>query len=91
VSEDRAARAAFGINSYSYMLQMSAGDCVDHLAAQGVRHFELMAQPGHLWPAEMDRGARRALKAKFMDGGLRLVTINMPSLDINFAAAAPMC
>ncbi len=82
-------RDAFGINTYSYTLTHSARDCVTHLAAQGLRSFELMAAPGHLWPAQMDASHRRELKAVFDDNGLGLVSLNMPSMDINFAAAAP--
>jgi L-ribulose-5-phosphate 3-epimerase len=81
-------RGAFGVNSYSYMFSHSAAATVDHLSGLGIRHFELMAHPGHLWPAELDTIARRQLRARFGSGGCRLMTLNMPSLDINFAAAS---
>lgn len=81
-------RGAFGINSYSYMFSHSAADAVRHLSSLGVCHFELMAHPGHLWPAELDAAARRDLRALFGATGSRLMTLNMPSLDINFAAAS---
>lgn len=85
----RAVPVAFGVNTYSYTLTHSVTECVDHLAGRGISRFELMAAPGHIWPSEMTSAARRALRSRMSDGGLELVSVNMPSLDINLAAAAP--
>lgn len=79
----------FGINTYSYTLTHTAWDAMRHLASLGVRHFELMCFPGHLWMSEMDAKARRELKQKISDAGLNVLTLNIQSLDINMAAAAP--
>ena len=77
---------AFGCNTYSYVRSESAATCVTRLAAKGFREFELMVHPGHLWPdlagAELAR-----LRAQFA-GGVRLVTLNMPNIDINVAGAS---
>jgi sugar phosphate isomerase/epimerase len=59
-----------------------------HLASHGIVHLELMAYPGHLWPSELDAAARRRLRDQISALGLRLMTLNMPSMDINFAAAS---
>src|ERR1700674_3577035 len=80
--------AIFGCNTYSYMRSHSAADCLARLADQNFQEFELMVHPGHLWPAEppAQRSAvRRLIEAR----GLRLVTLNMPNIDINIAGAAP--
>jgi len=80
---------AFGCNTYSYIRSHGAEACLGHLAAMGFREFELMVYPGHLWPDELDQGARRALRRTMEAQGLRLVTLNMPNIDINVAGAAP--
>jgi sugar phosphate isomerase/epimerase len=78
----------FGCNTYSYIRSEPAHRCVARLADFGFRKFELMAHPGHLWPlgpTEDLANLRRTLSAR----GLEVVTLNMPNIDINVAAAVP--
>jgi L-ribulose-5-phosphate 3-epimerase len=77
----------FAINTYSYTLSHPAADCLRHLAAQGYTDFELMMYPGHLWPAHTDAAARRALRDLVEGQGLRIMSLNMPNIDLNIAAA----
>lgn len=79
---------AFGVNTYAYILSHSAKDCLDHLASQGYTGFELVLFPGHLWPSELDAGTRRSLRNHVESRQLRLITLNMPNIDINVAAAS---
>jgi sugar phosphate isomerase/epimerase len=81
-------RSEFGVNTYSYTLTHTAAECIAHLASQGVAHLELMAYPGHLWPSELDAASRRSLRKQLDACGVRLLSLNMPSLDVNFAAAS---
>jgi len=81
------AAAGFGVNTYSYIFDGSAADTVARLADQGYGGVELMFFPGHLWPAELDASALRALR-NLCERRLRLVAVNMPNVDINVAAAA---
>jgi L-ribulose-5-phosphate 3-epimerase len=74
-----------GLNTYSYMLRMDALTCALRWAERGFRDFEIMVHPGHLWPAEMSGPKRRDFRRAFEHKGLRLVTINMPNVDINVA------
>jgi L-ribulose-5-phosphate 3-epimerase len=83
-----ASAAVFGCNTYSYMRSLSAADCVGRLAALGFRDFELMVHPGHLWPAELSGEQRRGLRRQMEQHNLRLVTLNMPNIDINIAGAS---
>lgn len=78
----------FAINTYSYTMRFSARDCLVHLAAQGFTEFELMMYPGHLWPADTDAAQRRELKRFVVGRGLKVVTLNMPNIDMNVAGAA---
>lgn len=81
------AAAGFGCNTYSYIQSVGADECLSRLADMGFREFEVMFYPGHLWPPEVD-GIRR-LRAVAAARGLRIVSLNMPNIDINIAAAAP--
>jgi L-ribulose-5-phosphate 3-epimerase len=78
----------FGANTYSYMRSHSAEACVAQLADQGFDEFEIMVHPGHLWPSDMSAEQRRALRQTIESGKLKLVSLNMPNIDINVAAAA---
>ena len=81
--------AIFGCNTYSYMRSHSAENCLTHLADLGFREFELMVHPGHLWPVEQSAERRRSFRRLIEARSLRLVTLNMPNIDINVAGAAP--
>jgi L-ribulose-5-phosphate 3-epimerase len=80
--------SAFACNTYSYMRSHTAEACLGHLADLGFRNFELMMHPGHAWPAEMDSAARLALRRAIDARGLRLVSLNMPNIDLNIAGAS---
>ena len=47
-----------------------------------------MVHPGHLWPAELSSVQRRDLRRSIEVLGVELVSLNMPNIDINIAAAA---
>jgi L-ribulose-5-phosphate 3-epimerase len=79
----------FACNTYSYMRSHTAQACLGHLADLGFRDFELMMHPGHAWPPEMDAAARRDLRRAIESRGLRLVSLNMPNIDLNVAGASP--
>ncbi|MEI9805518.1 MAG: sugar phosphate isomerase/epimerase family protein [Pseudolabrys sp.] len=79
----------FGCNTYSYMRSHGAEACLARLADLGFAEFEVMAHPGHLWPADLSPEQRRILRRQIEACGIRLVSLNMPNVDINVAAAAP--
>ena len=78
--------AAFACNTYSYTFSYAADRCVAHLADLGFSEFELMVYPGHLWPG--DAALRRALVELVGARGLRIVSLNMPNVDMNIAGAS---
>lgn len=78
--------AAFACNTYSYTFSHAADRCVAHLADLGFSEFELMVYPGHLWPG--DATTCRALAELVRSRGLRIVSLNMPNVDVNIAGAA---
>ncbi len=78
----------FGANTYSYMRSHSAEACLARLADHGFDEFEIMVHPGHLWPSDLSTEQRSALRAVIEQRGLTLVSLNMPNIDINVAAAA---
>ncbi|MDX1540815.1 MAG: sugar phosphate isomerase/epimerase family protein [Geminicoccaceae bacterium] len=79
----------FAINGYAWTMSHDAPAFLRRMAERGWPAVELMVYPGHLWPATLDPGARRDLRRLVERQGLRLVSLNMPNLDINLAAAAP--
>ncbi len=80
--------AAFGVNSYSYTFDYTAERFLSELAGRGFRSFELMIYPGHLWPKTMTATDRTALRKRIESLGVRVVSLNMPNLDVNIAAAS---
>lgn len=78
----------FGVNTYSYTLDRTALDCVNHLGGQGYPGIELMMYPGHLWPAQTDAAGRRALRQAAAAHGMRIVSVNMPNIDLNIVGAS---
>jgi sugar phosphate isomerase/epimerase len=81
-----AAAEVFGCNTYAYMQALSADQCVSRLADRGFIAFEVMVYPGHLWTKDVTglRNLRTLIQAR----GLHLVSLNMPNIDINIAAAS---
>jgi sugar phosphate isomerase/epimerase len=78
----------FGVNTYSYMRSHSAEACLANLADLGFDEFEIMVHPGHLWPTDLSTEQRSALRRFMEQRDLKLVSLNMPNIDINVAAAA---
>lgn len=80
---------SFGCNTYSYIRSEPAHRCIARLADFGFRKFELMVHPGHLWPPGREADGLADLRKTLSARGLEIVTLNMPNIDINIAAAAP--
>lgn len=80
--------ARFGINSYAYTLDHTAEQFLDRMSERGVTAVELMMYPGHLWPKAISAEARRALRQRAERLGIRVVSLNMPNIDVNIAAAS---
>jgi L-ribulose-5-phosphate 3-epimerase len=88
MTEVKGSAATFGCNTYAYMRSGSVTLCLDRLTELSFREFEVMVHPGHLWPAELSSQQRRGLRRSMEERGLRLVSLNMPNIDINVAGAA---
>jgi L-ribulose-5-phosphate 3-epimerase len=80
---------SFACNTYSYTISHTAETCLSHLADLGFSEFELMMYPGHLWPPDIDAAQRFALRRLIETRDLRIVTLNMPNIDMNIAGASP--
>ena len=78
----------FAVNTYAYTMSHTAADCVSHLRGKGYSDFELMMYPGHLWPAHMNSAERSELRCHIETEDARVITLNMPNVDLNVAAAA---
>lgn len=80
--------ASFGINSYSYTFDHTAEAFLTKLGQRGYRQFELMIYPGHLWPQAMPTSGRASLRRHAEQLGVEIVSLNMPNIDVNIAAAS---
>lgn len=82
--------AAFAVNTYPFAARLPLEPCLNHLADQGYRTFEVMLISGHYWPS-LDEGGRerQRIAALLAARGLRILTLNQPNLDINLASAVP--
>src|SRR5690606_29664822 len=78
----------FAVNTYSYTFDWTAADCIRHLADQGYPGFELMMYPGHLWPSEADAATKRDIVRAYEETGTRIVSFNMPNIDLNIVGAS---
>ena len=77
-----------GVNTMSFMWRASAREALETLASKGYIRFELMAQRPHFDPF-MERAEAVAFGRFLRDAGLRVETINIPSLDQNLASGTP--
>ncbi len=82
------AQPVFGMNSYSYTIDHTAEAFLTNLACRGYREFELMVYPGHMWPKAMSVADRTKLRRHAESLGARIVTLNMPNIDVNITAAS---
>ena len=83
------ARAAFGINTYSFTRHQPARECLQQLAGLGYRRFEVMLVPGHFWPTVDGAAGRRDMESLIDREQLEILTLNQPNLDINLASEVP--
>jgi L-ribulose-5-phosphate 3-epimerase len=80
---------SFACNTYSYTISHTVEACLSHLTDLGFSEFELMMYPGHLWPPDIDAAQRSALRRLIESRDIRIVTLNMPNVDMNIAGASP--
>jgi L-ribulose-5-phosphate 3-epimerase len=83
------ATSIFGINTYSYTLNSTAAETIRRLGGQGYPAFELMMYAGHLWPNELDDTKKRDVRNAVSSTGTRIISCNMPNIDVNIAGASP--
>lgn len=72
--------------TYTYLWALPLEDAVNRLADLGFTHVEIITTPPHCLPSAMDRSARRRMKRLLETGGLTLMALNPPSLDMNVAS-----
>jgi sugar phosphate isomerase/epimerase len=78
----------FAVNTYSYVWRYTARECLEHLADLGFTRFEILVNPPHLWPSTLERAERDAVAHLLATRGLRITSLNPPSLDLNLVAPA---
>jgi sugar phosphate isomerase/epimerase len=61
-------------------------DAMRELLGTGVNDFDIMTVPGHLWPEDLDSSSRRRLRQALISEGIRIESLNPPSVDYNLAS-----
>ena len=76
------------INTFSYIWQHTALECIDYLAGQGYSEFEILITAPHLWPLDVDANARRDLARMVTQKNVRILSLNAGGFDYNLASPA---
>jgi sugar phosphate isomerase/epimerase len=71
---------------FSFMWNPPIETALAELIDLGLKDFDVMLSPGHLWPGERDGPARDALKRKLRPSGVRLESLNPPALGYNLGS-----
>lgn len=79
----------FAVNLYSYIFTHTAADAVRHWSDKGFSAFEVMMFPRHLWHGAEQAATVKDLAKAQSETGARLLTANMPNVDVNIAACDP--
>lgn len=85
---DDGTQLGVGVNTMSFMWRASAQSALETLAREGYQRFEVMAQTPHFDPM-MSASDAKSFGRFLKDAGLHVETVNLPSLDLNMAAASP--
>jgi len=85
----RADRTVYGINTYSFTNSLDARGCLEYLADQGYRRFEIMLVPGHYWPSLNSDSDRREIESLVAKSSLQILSLNQPNLDVNLSSIVP--
>lgn len=75
-----------GGTTFSFMWSEPALETMRRIGELGLREFDVIMAPGHLWPDELDRAARREMRQGLAQDGLRVESTNMPALDFNLGS-----
>ena len=74
---------SFGASTFSFIRQESALDSMRRLRRTGYRRFDVLAVPGHLWPAELSGSARTDLRRALERDDIVVESINPQPIDLN--------
>jgi L-ribulose-5-phosphate 3-epimerase len=78
-----------GGTTFSFMWNEPAPVTMRRIGKLGLKEFDVIMAPGHLWPGELDGAARRQLRQDLAQDGLRVESTNMPALDFNLGSCLP--
>ncbi|MGE7470292.1 sugar phosphate isomerase/epimerase family protein [Bosea sp. NPDC003192] len=78
-----------GGTTFSFMWSEPALATMRRIGELGLKEFDVIMAPGHLWPDELDGAARRELRQGLAQDGLRVETTNLPALDFNLGSCLP--
>jgi L-ribulose-5-phosphate 3-epimerase len=77
---------SLGASTFSFMWQEPALVSLRRLKACDLDGFDIILAPGHLWPDELDAGARLNLKKTLKTEQISVDSLNLPPLDYNICS-----
>ena len=77
---------SLGASTFSFMWQEPALASLRRLKACGLDGFDIILAPGHLWPDELDAGARQDLRKTLGAENISVDLLNLPPLDYNICS-----
>jgi len=81
--------AGFAVDTLSYAHRHSLEGTIDLLSAAGCCAVQLSLHPGFLWPSEIAAPARTELRKRIEACDVRVVSVNLPGVEINVASVSP--
>lgn len=75
-----------GGTTFSFMWSEPALATMRRISELGLKDFDVILAPGHLWPNEIDDATRRQMRQALSQDGLRVESTNLPALDFNLGS-----
>lgn len=77
---------SFGASTFSFIRQGPALESMRSLRGLGYRTMDVLAVPGHLWPAELSASARSQLRRSLERDDIVVESINPQPVDLNIGS-----
>lgn len=77
---------SLGASTWTYLQTCGLETALQRLKSAGYSRFDVLTIPPHLWPYDIDKTQRRALRNLLAGEGLSFDSLNLPSTDQNLCS-----
>jgi len=78
-----------GVATFNYLNRFSFEETLDHLSGQGFRCLEITSSPPHMFPRDLDKARRKAMRNEMEKRGFRVASLQPTYLDLNIISLNP--